>query len=303
MKRIFLVLLLAALPVAWSQTASNPAAKPQSSSATRTPSASSATKPATTSVPAWIKLPPGVPALAHGPLKVPFAMRYEEIKVGPGPIAQPHKVYRVRYTGWVAADGHKFDASDDHPPQPVYDSSLQQVKGADGKPKMEAGQPMLFMQGDPRMMPGWNLGFEGMRVGGKRRLFIPYQLAYGELGRPNPDPKNPDIPPKADLIFDIELVEMMEPPAQSAPPTRPTNAASKPDDTTSWRGRVAKSCSNSTRNSGVARYRAARSARRGSHNRGAPCGHAGRVVSAAATSKRAGAALIRISDNSQAGCA
>ncbi len=222
MKRIFLVLLLAALPVAWSQTASNPAAKPQSSSATRTPSASSATKPATTSVPAWIKLPPGVPALAHGPLKVPFAMRYEEIKVGPGPIAQPHKVYRVRYTGWVAADGHKFDASDDHPPQPVYDSSLQQVKGADGKPKMEAGQPMLFMQGDPRMMPGWNLGFEGMRVGGKRRLFIPYQLAYGELGRPNPDPKNPDIPPKADLIFDIELVEMMEPPAQSAPPTRPT---------------------------------------------------------------------------------
>ena len=108
-------------------------------------------------------------------------------------------------------------------PQPVYDSSLQAVKGEDGKPKMEPGQPILFLQGRPGMIPGWDLGFDGMRVGGKRRLFIPYQLAYGELGRPNPnpDPKNPGIPPKADLIFDIELLEMMEPPTQPAPPPRP----------------------------------------------------------------------------------
>jgi peptidylprolyl isomerase len=223
MRRIFLVMLIAALPVAWSQTAPTPVAKPSTSPATKTSSASSTTKPATASVPPppWIKLPPGVPVVGHGPVKVPFALRYEEIKVGTGPIALPHKVYRVKYTGWLAADGHKFDASDDHPPQPVYDSSLQPVKGADGKPKMEAGQPMLFVQGNPRMIPGWNLGFDGMHVGGKRRLFIPYQLAYGELGQPNPDPKNPGIPPKADLIFDIELLEMMEPPAQPAPPTRP----------------------------------------------------------------------------------
>jgi peptidylprolyl isomerase len=164
-----------------------------------------------------MKLPPGVPVVAHGPLKMPFAMRYEEIKVGPGPLAQPHKVYRVKYTGWLAADGRKFDSSDDHPAQPVFDSSLQQVMGADGKPKMEAGQPVLFLQGRPGMIAGWDLGFDGMHVGGKRRLFIPYQLAYGEPGRPNPDPKNPGIPAKADLIFDIELVEMMEPPAQPAP--------------------------------------------------------------------------------------
>jgi peptidylprolyl isomerase len=221
MKRVFLLLLVAVLPVAWSQTAPNPAAKPPVSSATKSPSASSATKPATAPVPPWIKLPPGVPVVAHGPVKVPFSMRYEEIKVGPGPIAEPHKVYRVKYTGWLAADGHKFDSSDDHPPQPVYDSSLQPVKGADGKPKMEAGQPILFLQGRPGMIPGWDLGFDGMHVGGKRRLFIPYQLAYGELGRPGPDPKNPGIPPKADLIFDIELVEMLEPPAQPAPPMRP----------------------------------------------------------------------------------
>ena len=170
---------------------------------------------------AWIKLPPGVPALAHGPVKVGFVLRYEEIKVGTGPLAEPRKVYRVKYTGWLAADGHKFDSSEDHPAQPVFDSKLQQAMGPDGKPKMEAGQPMLFIQGNPRLIPGWNLGFDGMHVGGKRRLFIPYQLAYGEPGQPSSDPKNPGIPPKADLIFDIELVEMMEPPAQAAPPMRP----------------------------------------------------------------------------------
>jgi peptidylprolyl isomerase len=130
-------------------------------------------------------------------------------------------VYRVKYTGWFAADGRKFDSSDDHPAEPVYDSSLKQVKEADGKPKMEAGQPILFMQGRPGMIPGWDLGFDGIHVGGKRRLFIPYQMAYGELGRPSADPKHPGIPPKADLIFDIELVEMMEPPAQPTPPARP----------------------------------------------------------------------------------
>ena len=95
------------------------------------------------------------------------------------------------------------------------------MKGPDGKPKMEAGQPILFLQGRPGMIPGWDLGFDGMHVGGKRRLFIPYQLAYGEAGRPNPDPKNPGIPARADLIFDVELVEMMEPPTQPAPPARP----------------------------------------------------------------------------------
>ena len=230
MKRIFLLLLVAALPATWSQSAPKPAAKPPSStatSATKAPSATSAPKPATASVPPspsvppWIKLPPGVPVFAHSPVKTPFALRYEDIKVGAGPIAAPHKIFRVKYSGWLAADGRKFDSSDEHPAQPVYDSSLHQVMGDDGNPKMEAGQPMLFQQGDPRMISGWNLGFDGIHVGGKRRLFIPYQMAYGELGRATGDPKNPGIPPRADLIFDIELVEMMEPPAQSAPPTRP----------------------------------------------------------------------------------
>jgi peptidylprolyl isomerase len=60
------------------------------------------------------------------------------------------------------------------------------------------------------VIAGWEVGFEGMKVGGKRRLFIPYQLAYGELGHPTNDPKNPGIPAKADMIFDVELVDVME---------------------------------------------------------------------------------------------
>jgi peptidylprolyl isomerase len=225
MNRFVLALIVAATALAaCAQTPSKPSASTTPAAKSSSPATTaSATKPsATVSAPApWIKLPPGVPVVAHGPVKMPFSLRYEEIKVGPGPIAEPHKVYRVKYTGWLAANGHKFDASADHPAQPVYDSSLQPVKGVDGKPKMEAGQPILFLQGRPGMIAGWDLGFDGMHVGGKRRLFIPYQLAYGEAGRPNPDPKNPGIPAKADLIFDIEVVEMLEPPAQPAPPMRP----------------------------------------------------------------------------------
>jgi peptidylprolyl isomerase len=221
---VFALIVAGAVLAASAQTPTKPATSTTPAAKSSSPaSTTSATKPTTASapVPAWIKLPPGVPVVAHGPVKIPFALRYEDIKVGTGPVAEPHKVYRVKYTGWLAADGHKFDSSDDHPAQPVFDSKLQQVMGPDGKPKMEAGQPILFLQGRPGMIAGWDMGFDGIRVGGRRRVFIPYQLAYGEQGRAGPDPKNPVIPAKADLIFDIELVEMLEPPAQSAQPPRP----------------------------------------------------------------------------------
>ena len=64
--------------------------------------------------------------------------------------------------------------------------------------------PISFPQGARRVIAGWDLGFEGMRVGGKRRLFIPFQLAYGEAGRP------PLIPPKSELIFDVELMAVAD---------------------------------------------------------------------------------------------
>jgi len=161
------------------------------------------------------QLPANIPPVA-GIKKVAFSLRYQDIKIGTGAVAEPNKFYVVAYTGWLAADGTKFDASADHPAQPVIDRTGQPVKGPDGQVKMEAGQPIVFPQGFGRVISGWDMGFEGMRIGGKRRLFIPYQLAYGAKGRLTGDPKNPGIPPKADLIFDVELVDIYDLPAMPA---------------------------------------------------------------------------------------
>ena len=69
------------------------------------------------------------------------------------------------------------------------------------------------------MIAGWDLGFQGMKVGGSRRLIIPWQLAYGEKGR------LPTIPEKATLIFDVELMQVADtmPRADGAP--RPAGQA------------------------------------------------------------------------------
>jgi len=135
-------------------------------------------------------LPKNIPPVA-APMKTQYVMRYQEIKVGAGDLAQPGWVYTVHYTGWLASDGTKFDSS------------------------VDRGQPIQFPQGVKRVITGWDQGFEGMHVGGKRRLFIPYQLAYGEKGRP------PVIPPKADLIFDVEFVDQLNPNAPPPPPQPP----------------------------------------------------------------------------------
>lgn len=142
-----------------------------------------------------------IPRVAGIP-KTLYRLKYIDIVVGKGPLAEPHKWYTVRYTGWLT-DGTKFDSSYDHP----------------------GGEPFTFPYGAKRVIIGWDTGFEGMHVGGKRRLYVPYQLAYGELGRP------PVIPAKANLVFDVELVSMSDnPPEQPAPtPAEPPTQQTKPD--------------------------------------------------------------------------
>ena len=146
--------------------------------------------------------PPGVPPV-HGLPKTLYALRYVDTLVGTGALAEPRMYYSVRYTGWLT-DGTKFDSSDDHP----------------GK------EPYTFPYGAHRVIPGWDTGFQGMHVGGKRRLYVPYQLAYGESGHP------PSIAGKSDLIFDVELVAMSATPPgalerapQPAAPPPPRPAA------------------------------------------------------------------------------
>lgn len=130
------------------------------------------------------ELPAPIPRVSGEPREA-FALRYIDIAEGTGALAAPRKCFYAHYTGWLT-NGKKFDSSHD--------------TTANGRPRT----PLAFPQGARRVIPGWDAGFEGMRVGGRRRLLIPYQLAYGELGRP------PVIPPKAELIFDVELMAMAD---------------------------------------------------------------------------------------------
>ena len=127
-----------------------------------------------------------------------FTLSYVDTQLGTGELAQPKKYYTVNYTGYLT-DGTKFDSS------------------------LDRKEPITFPYGAHNVIQGWDTGFEGMRTGGKRRLFVPYQLAYGDRGRP------PVIPPQAELVFDVELISQSDaPPAPKTPPTPPTPA--KPAD-------------------------------------------------------------------------
>ena len=125
---------------------------------------------------------------------VSFTLSYVDTKIGTGELAAPHKWYSVRYTGYLT-DGTIFDASSNHPDQPTF----------------------VLQQGGHKVISAWDTGFYGMRVGGKRRLFIPWQLAYGARGNP------PGIPPNANLVFDIELVSQSD--SEPKPPAPPAAAA------------------------------------------------------------------------------
>jgi FKBP-type peptidyl-prolyl cis-trans isomerase len=103
-------------------------------------------------------------------------LKYVDQKVGDGKEAKKGDTVVVHYTGWLK-DGKKFDSSRD----------------GDGKP---AEFPL------DRVIKGWQEGIPGMKVGGKRKLIIPPELAYGKKGAP------PDIPADAELTFEVELIDV-----------------------------------------------------------------------------------------------
>jgi peptidylprolyl isomerase len=153
---------------------------------------------------------------------MPCALRYEDIKIGTGPEGEAGKLWHIKYTGWRAADGVKFDSWEDHG-QPVIGTDGKPELGPDGKPKLGEPQPIAVQQGVGRVIPGFDYGLEGMRVGGKRRIFIPWQMGYGTHAIPD-RPGHPGIPAKSDLIFDMELVEVTDMPA----PQRATMSIQRP---------------------------------------------------------------------------
>ncbi len=112
----------------------------------------------------------------------PSGLKYIDLKVGTGAKAVKGSKIQVHYTGWLyekGKRGKKFDSSVDR-----------------GKPFIVDGL------GTPsaHVIPGWNEGIQGMRVGGKRELIIPSKLAYGERGFSSV------IPPNATLDFEIDLL-------------------------------------------------------------------------------------------------
>jgi len=83
-----------------------------------------------------------------------------------------------------------------------YTLWLYSQSGQDGKGRQIQTGPFTFTLGVGAVIPGWDRGVPGMRVGGLRRLVLPPELAYGSAGSP------PDIPPNATLVFEIDLLSM-----------------------------------------------------------------------------------------------
>ena len=113
------------------------------------------------------------------PVMMPGGTRATDTRVGAGAEAQPGRYITVHYTGWLYSDGGRGKK---------FDSSL------------DRRQPFSFVLGAGEVILGWDEGFAGMKIGGKRTLVIPSEAGYGARGAGG------DIPPGATLIFDVELL-------------------------------------------------------------------------------------------------
>ncbi len=118
--------------------------------------------------------PPAAASTVGKAQVTPSGLSITDLAEGTGPSAHSGMTAKVHYTGWLK-NGTEFDSS-------------------------RSRGPFQFRMGAGQVIPGWDEGLIGMKVGGKRRLVIPPHLGYGDRGSP------PVIPPDAELVFEIELL-------------------------------------------------------------------------------------------------
>jgi FKBP-type peptidyl-prolyl cis-trans isomerase FkpA len=111
-------------------------------------------------------------------------LQMSDPKVGTGDEARPGRVVRVHYTGWL------------------YDANAADKRGAKFDSSKDRNDPFEFPLGGGQVIPGWDQGFAGMKVGGTRVLTIPPAMGYGARGAGGV------IPPNATLVFEVELLEV-----------------------------------------------------------------------------------------------
>ena len=119
--------------------------------------------------------------VAAAAMTLPGGTLATDTKIGTGPVAAAGQTVTVNYTGWLDAGGGKRGKK--------FDSSIGRA-------------PFVFALGGGQVIPGWDAGVAGMKVGGRRTLIIPAAQGYGDRGAGD------DIPPGATLVFDIELLKI-----------------------------------------------------------------------------------------------
>ncbi len=142
------------------------------------------TKPATTTKPAAAK-PAAKPATATASAPAVKDLKTEDTAEGKGKIAAKGKTVKVNYTGWL------YDPKAPKNRGKQFDTSV-------GK------EPFTFTLGAGSVIKGWDEGFSNMKVGGKRVITIPSEMGYGARGA------GEVIPPNAPLVFEVELLDVME---------------------------------------------------------------------------------------------
>jgi FKBP-type peptidyl-prolyl cis-trans isomerase len=132
----------------------------------------------------------GLPVVTY-----PDGLKYIDLTAGTGAVVKSTVNVTVNYTGWLA-DGTSFDSS-----------------------RNPSRTPFPVTLGQAQVIPGWDEGIPGMKVGGKRKLIIPASLAYGSAGKQDSNTGAYVIPPNATLTFEVEVLTAAPGPSPSPIPT------------------------------------------------------------------------------------